>query len=65
MNSKRINRISEEVKRTISDIVQNELKDPRIPSITSISHVEVTNDLSYAKVCLLYTSDAADDLTTV
>lgn len=50
MNSKRINRISEEVKRTISDIVQNELKDPRIPSITSISHVEVTNDLSYAKV---------------
>ena len=50
MNSKRINRISEEVKRTISDIVQNELKDPRIPSITSISHVEVTNDLSYANV---------------
>ena len=50
MNSKRINRISEEVKRTITDIVQNELKDPRIPSITSISHVEVTNDLSYANV---------------
>ena len=50
MNSERINRISEEVKRTISDIVQNELKDPRIPSITSISHVEVTNDLSYANV---------------
>ena len=50
MNNKRINRISEEVKRTISNIVQNELKDPRIPSITSISHVEVTNDLSFAKV---------------
>ena len=50
MNNKRINRISEEVKRTISNIVQNELKDPRIPSITSISHVEVTNDVSFAKV---------------
>ena len=33
MNNKRINRISEEVKRTISNIIQNELKDPRIPSI--------------------------------
>ena len=50
MNNKRINRISEEVKRTISNIIQNELKDPRIPSITSISHVDVTNDLSFAKV---------------
>ena len=42
MNNKRINRISEEVRRTISNIVQNELKDPRIPSITSISHVYVS-----------------------
>ena len=58
MNNKRINRISEEVRRTISNIVQNELKDPRIPSITSISHVEVTNDLSFAKV---YVSVLGDD----
>lgn len=50
MNKKRISRISEEVKRAISDIMRTELKDPRINDLTSISHVDVTNDLSYAKV---------------
>ncbi len=48
MNNRRLSQISEEMRRVISDIVQNKIKDPRIPSITSISHVEVTNDLSYA-----------------
>ncbi|MGI5949612.1 30S ribosome-binding factor RbfA [Peptoniphilus sp.] len=50
MNNKRISRISEEVKRAISEIIRTELKDPRISELTSISHVDVTNDLSYAKV---------------
>lgn len=50
MNKKRTSQISEEVRRSISDIIQNKLKDPRIPVITSISRVEVTNDLSFAKV---------------
>lgn len=50
MNSKRIHQISEEVKRSLSDIIQNRLKDPRIPMMTSVSYVEVTGDLSYAKV---------------
>ncbi|MDO5715004.1 MAG: 30S ribosome-binding factor RbfA [Tissierellia bacterium] len=50
MNKKRIHQISEEVKRSISDIIQNKLKDPRIPILTSVSHVEVTGDLSYAKI---------------
>lgn len=50
MNKKRIQQISEEVRRSLSDIVQMKLKDPRIPDIISISHVDVTNDLSFAKV---------------
>lgn len=50
MNIKRVNQISGELRRVISDIVQNKIKDPRIPELTSISHVDVTNDLSYAYV---------------
>ncbi|MDY3119313.1 MAG: 30S ribosome-binding factor RbfA [Peptoniphilus sp.] len=50
MKDKRVQRISEEVKRELSDIVQNKLKDPRIPSLTSVSFVSVTRDLSYATV---------------
>ncbi|WP_036728781.1 30S ribosome-binding factor RbfA [Peptoniphilus mikwangii] len=58
MNNKRTHQISEEVRRAISDIVQHKLKDPRIPDIISISHVDVTNDLSFAKV---YISILGDD----
>ncbi len=46
----RTNRISEEMKREISSIVQSELKDPRLPKLVSILSVNVTKDLRYAKV---------------
>lgn len=46
----RITRISEEVKREISNIIQNELKDPRLPSLVSIIDCQVTKDLGHAKV---------------
>lgn len=50
MDDKRIKRISEEVKRVVSDIISNELKDPRISPMTSLTHVEVTRDLRFAKI---------------
>lgn len=50
MSFNRIYRLSEEIKKIISSIIQNDLKDPRIPMLTSVTSVEVTNDLRYAKV---------------
>lgn len=49
MAKDRINKINEEVRRELSSVVR-ELKDSRIPMMTSIVAVRVTNDLSYAKV---------------
>lgn len=49
MAKERINRINEELHREIAGIVR-ELKDSRIPLMTSVVGVSVTNDLSYAKV---------------
>ncbi len=46
----RIDRISEEVRREMSDIIQNEIKDPRLPDIVSVTSVRVTKDLKRAKV---------------
>ncbi|MGE5614536.1 MAG: 30S ribosome-binding factor RbfA [Bacillota bacterium] len=46
----RIDRISEQVKKEVSDIIQNELKDPRLPRMVSVTEAEVTRDLRYAKV---------------
>ncbi len=46
----RIIRISEEVKKEISSIIQNDIKDPRLPNLVSITSCNVTKDLRYAKV---------------
>lgn len=50
MNNKRLNRISEEVKRIVSELIYNGLKDPRVNSMTTVTKVEVTRDLRYAKI---------------
>lgn len=49
MAANRAGRINEEVLRELSGIVRN-LKDPRIPMMTSIVSVNVTKDLRYATV---------------
>lgn len=46
----RTGRISEEMKREVSAIIQNELKDPRLSKIVSVTSADVTKDLRYAKV---------------
>ncbi len=43
-------RINEEVRREISNIIQNEIKDPRMTAMVSVTTVKVTKDLRYAKV---------------
>jgi ribosome-binding factor A len=46
----RIDRISEEVRRELSDIIQNEIRDPRLPEFVSVTAVRVVKDLKHAKV---------------
>lgn len=58
MNNKRINRISEEVRKVVSDLILNRLNDPRINPMTSVTKVEVTRDLSFANI---YISVLGDD----
>ncbi len=49
MGANRINRINEEVFRALTEIIRD-LKDPRIPMMTSVVSVNVTPDLRYATV---------------
>ena len=49
MPSIRYDRINEEIKKALSEIVR-EMKDPRISPMTTILLVEATNDLKLAKV---------------
>lgn len=65
MNNKRINRISEEVKKVVSQLLYNGLKDPRIKEMTSITRVEVTRDLSYAKIYVSVLGDENEKKETI
>ncbi len=41
--------ISAEFKRVLSDIIRNDIKDPRVSEMASVTHVEISKDLKYAK----------------
>lgn len=45
----RVGRLSEDIKRTLVEILR-ELKDPRISEMLSIVKVDVSGDLSHAKI---------------
>lgn len=51
MAKNRTGRVSEQIKKELSILIQTELKDPRIGFVT-VTGVDVTNDLSQAKVYL-------------
>lgn len=46
----RKDRISEEVKKEVSAIIHNQLKDPRLPEMISVLSADVTRDLRYARI---------------
>jgi len=58
MSYQRIDRISEELRRELDEIIRGELGDPRIDGTWSITRAEVTGDLRYAKI---YVSVLEDD----
>lgn len=45
-------RLGEEIKKIISEMLLRELKDPRLSAMISVTEVEVTSDGSYATVYL-------------
>ena len=64
MSSNRIGRINEEIQKELSGLIRN-LKDPRVQdTMISITHVETTPDLRYAKVYVSFLQEdrAADAL---
>ncbi len=50
-------RVNGEVRNEISRVIREELKDPRIPLMTSVTAVEVTGDLKFAKVYISILGD--------
>ena len=49
-NENRLNRINEELKKEISNIISFELKNPNVTGLISVTKAKITPDLKYAKV---------------
>ena len=49
-NNNRFERINEEYRREISNIIDNKLKNPNVTGLISVTKVKVTPDLKFAKV---------------
>lgn len=54
--SHRVNRVGEQMKKELSDIISRKIKDPRIGFVT-VTEVEVTGDLQQAKVYITVLGD--------
>lgn len=65
MNIKRVNRISEEIKKVLSELLYNGIKDPRISPMTTITKVEVTRDLRYARIYVSVLGNQEDKKNTI
>src|SRR5690554_6542966 len=59
---KRVDRFSQQLQREIAVILQREIKDPRVVMPT-VSGVDVSRDLSYAKVFITFLNDEEESVT--
>jgi ribosome-binding factor A len=56
---KRTDRIAQLMQRKLAQIIQQEVRDPRLPAFITISAVTVTKDLAHAKVYFTALNDDA------
>ncbi len=60
----RANRVAEQIKKEVSQILQSEIKDPRITGFLSVTDVEVSRDLGFARIFVsIYGTDNEKKLT--
>ena len=61
MKSVRVERINSEIQKAISHIIDNDVRDPQIDAIISVSSVETTPDLSYCRVFITSIGQTSSD----
>src|SRR5437763_12915105 len=47
---RRAERVSDEIRRRLTELIRRELKDPRVSFLSSITRLQMSVDLRYAKV---------------
>ncbi len=65
MTAPRSIRISQQIKRELSEIIRRDLKDERLAPIVSITDVEVSGDYRHTKVFISVFGDEAQQKSTL
>ena len=65
MKHQRIDRISEEIKKEISRIIREDVKDPRIAQMASILRADVSGDLRHAKIYVSVLGNEREKTSTI
>jgi ribosome-binding factor A len=63
--SNRIIKINEEIRKEISFLINNSLKDPRVNRMTSVVSVDTTPDLKYCKIFVSVLGDVKSQEDTL
>jgi ribosome-binding factor A len=63
-NPHRQERLSEQIAVEVSDLLRTRVKDPRV-GFASITHVEVSGDLRYAKIFVSVMGDGEEKKSTI
>ncbi len=63
--NRRIERINSQLRSEISKMILTDIKDPRISGVVSITRVETTGDMSYAKVFVSVYGSETDKRNTL
>ena len=50
MSKERAERVAEEIRKILAEAIRSEMKDPRMPKISSVTHVKLSRDLAYADI---------------
>ncbi len=64
MGSRRVERLNEQFKREITDIVRNEVRDPRVGTL-SVTAVEAAPDLTFARAFIAVPGDEGEKEQTL
>lgn len=61
MKSVRVERINSEIQKAVSHIIDNDIRDPQIDALISVSNVETTPDLSYCRIFITSIGNTSAD----
>lgn len=65
MKPHRVEKVASELRTLVSQMIRDHLQDPRVSSMTSITRVEVSHDLEWAKVYLSVYGQSGEQTRTL